>query len=168
MSIAGSRGGDQAATEPVAAEKTSKPGIRLTNEAWESLFQAQVTLMREFSSEKIWNDLSMREYDVLYSLTKGPDCGMRPADLNESILLSQPSLSRMIDRLEQRGLVRRNPDPTDGRSLNVTLTDAGRSIQREVGRKHAATVAKHMGNALSETQLHQLIELCTTLQRKHS
>ncbi len=140
--------------------------IRLANEAWESLFQAQVSLMRIFTAENIWQDLSIREYDVLYALTKGPETGLRLCELNEKIPLSQPSLSRMAERLEKRGLVRRSQDPSDGRSVNVCLTDKGRELQRSIGRKHATTVASQMNQALDHDQLLQLIELCSQLREK--
>lgn len=46
---------------------------RLANEAWESLLTAHTTLMKEFADRNIWNTVSMREYDVLYTLSKCPE-----------------------------------------------------------------------------------------------
>jgi hypothetical protein len=45
---------------------------RLANDAWEALLSAHARLMKQFATEDIWQDLSMREYDVLYTLSK---CG---------------------------------------------------------------------------------------------
>ena len=43
---------------------------RLANDAWEALLSAHARLMKQFAAEDIWRDLSMREYDVLYTLSK--------------------------------------------------------------------------------------------------
>src|SRR4029450_6750458 len=51
--------------EPVMAGRT-----RLANDAWEALLSAHARLMKQFAAEDIWQDLSMREYDVLYTLSK--------------------------------------------------------------------------------------------------
>ena len=61
------------------------------------------------------NEVSRTEYDVLYTLSKcrGP---IRLGELNRRVLLSQPALSRMVDRLVERGLVRREADEADGRA----------------------------------------------------
>ena len=67
----------------------------------------------------------MREYDVLYTLSKCPE-PIRLSELNRHVLLSQPALSRMVDRLAARGLVARQADPADGRGVRLSLT-AGRA-----------------------------------------
>ena len=67
----------------------------------------------------------MREYDVLYTLSKCPE-PVRLGELNRHVLLSQPALSRMVDRLADRGLDRSaQADPADGRGVRLSLTDAG-------------------------------------------
>ena len=75
--------------------------------------------------QDVWEDLSMREYDVLYTLSKCPD-PIRLTELNRHVLLSQPALSRMVDRLADRGLVSRDaPTRADGRGVRLALTDDG-------------------------------------------
>ena len=97
--------------------------IRLANAAWEALLTAHSHLMRRFIDERVWRDqeLSMREYDVLYTLSKCPEPA-RMGDLQGGVLLSQPALSRLVDRLEARGLVERVRDSCDGRAVRVALT----------------------------------------------
>ena len=59
-----------------------KTGRRhLANDAWEALLSAHAVLMKQFAAEDIWQDVSMREYDVLYTLSKGPE-PQRISDLN--------------------------------------------------------------------------------------
>ncbi|QJW36048.1 MarR family winged helix-turn-helix transcriptional regulator [Cellulosimicrobium protaetiae] len=137
---------------------------RLAVETWESLFRAQVTIMRRLQSDPVWDGLTLREYDVLFSLTKGPDDGMRLRDLNAYILLSQPSLSRMVDRLATRGLVERTSAPDDARGTLVRLTPAGRDIQRTTGRAHARAIATYVGGALDDDELVTLGRLLERLR----
>jgi len=136
--------------------------IRLANDAWEALLSAHAGLLKELLAEDAWGEVSMREYDVLYTLSKtaGP---IRIGELNDHVLLSQPALSRMVDRLADRGLVRRSPDPSDARGVLIALTEEGRDLQREVGRRHARDVATAMTTRLETAELAQLQALCSRL-----
>ena len=134
----------------------------LANDAWESLLSAHVHLMRRFAAEDIWQDLSMREYDVLYTLAKCPG-PLRIGELHRHVLLSQPALSRLVDRLVARGLVERSADLTDGRGVRLALTDAGRARQRQVGRLHARSVARALTAELSADEIGQLAAICRKL-----
>ena len=128
---------------------------RLANDAWEALLSAHARLMKQFAAEDIWQDLSMREYDVLYTLSKRRE-PVRMGELHRQVLLSQPALSRMVDRLVERGLIARCPDPADGRGVRLSLTDAGRDIQHQIGRRHARSVTRALTGQLSPEELRQL------------
>src|ERR1700722_1517680 len=73
------------------------------NDAWEALLTAHSSLIRKFNAQDVWGDLSMKEYDVLYTLSKCPD-PIRLGELNRHVLLSQPALSRMVGRLHGRSV----------------------------------------------------------------
>jgi DNA-binding MarR family transcriptional regulator len=133
------------------------------NDAWEALLSAHAVLMKQFAAEDIWAEVSMREYDVLYTLSKGP---VNITDLNRHVLLSQPALSRMVDRLAARGLIERCPDPADGRGRRLSLTDEGRAVQRQIGRRHARGVARAVSTALTPADQRQLETLCRKLARQ--
>jgi DNA-binding MarR family transcriptional regulator len=135
---------------------------KLANDAWESLLSAHAVLMRQFAAERIWQDVSMREYDVLYTLSKCAE-PLRLTELNRYVLLSQPALSRMVDRLVERGLVDRCPDPADGRGVRLGLTESGRARQREVGLRHGVSVARAVSAALTTEELEQLEAICRKL-----
>ena len=136
--------------------------VRLANDAWEALLSAHAVLLKEFLAEDLWGEISMREYDVLYTLAKA-GMPVRIGDLQDHVLLSQPALSRMVDRLVARDLIQRGPDPSDARGVLISLTDAGREIQRNVGRRHARHVAASMTRRLDTEALGQLEELCGRL-----
>ncbi|THV40174.1 MarR family winged helix-turn-helix transcriptional regulator [Glycomyces buryatensis] len=135
---------------------------RLANDAWEALLTAHARLMKGFAAEDMWDDISMREYDVLYTLSKH-DGPIRPVELGRDVLLSQPALSRMVERLVDRGLVARAADPVDGRGVRLSLTEAGRGAQRRIGGRHAVDVSRAVKRALTESEMHQLEALCRKL-----
>jgi DNA-binding MarR family transcriptional regulator len=135
---------------------------RLANDAWEALMSARARLLKRFAAEDIWRDLSMREYDVLYTLSKCRE-PVRIGELHRHILLSQPALSRMVDRLVERGFIDRFPDPADGRGVHLCLTAAGRDKQREIGRRHARSVARAVTAELSPDELRQMATICWKL-----
>jgi DNA-binding MarR family transcriptional regulator len=135
---------------------------RLANEAWEALLSAHARLVKQFAAEDTWHDLSMREYDVLYTLAKGCE-PMRIGELHRHVLLSQPALSRLVDRLVERGYIQRQGDPADGRGVQLSLTEAGREKQRQIGRRHARSVARAITAELGPAELQQLARICEKL-----
>ena len=140
------------------------PAERRAVEAWESLFRAQVAVLRRLGADDIWHDVSFREYDVLFTLRSRPGHAARLRDLAAHSLLSQPSLSRMVDRLEARGLVAREVVPGDARGTLVVLTEEGVRVQGEVGRRHAEAIAAYVGGALGDDDLDALRDLTSRLR----
>ncbi len=133
---------------------------RLIVDAWEALFRAQVSILRDISAEFPDGDLTIVEYDLLFNLSRLPSHAARPRDLNQVLLLSQPSVSRLIDRLAERRLVTKTADPDDGRGILVTLTDDGLRVFRKVAAVHSESIARRFGDALDADELTTLIELC--------
>lgn len=127
--------------------------------AWESLFRAQVQVMRELQAEFPSDEISMTEYDVLFNIVREPERCTRLRDLNRRVLLSQPSVSRMIDRLTERGFVEKIPDPDDRRSTSVRLTDQGFEVYRRAAFPHMDSIAAVMAQALTEKEMLQLTAL---------
>jgi len=134
----------------------------LANEAWEALLSAHAVLVKELAAQGIWRDISMREYDVLYTLSKCRE-PLRLGELNRHVLLSQPALSRLVERLVERGLVARCADPADGRGVRLLLTEEGRTVQRELGQRHARDVVRSLSARVSADELAQLYTICRKL-----
>ncbi|MCP2032467.1 DNA-binding MarR family transcriptional regulator [Okibacterium sp. HSC-33S16] len=132
--------------------------------AWESLFRAQVGVLRVLGTEFPTKEMSLNEYDVLFNLSLQPERRARLRDINQLVLLSQPSVSRLIDRLVARGLVSKHPDPNDKRGTIVAITDAGFAKYRDVARTHMATITELMGSALTDEELGQLKQLTSKLR----
>jgi DNA-binding MarR family transcriptional regulator len=136
---------------------------KLANEAWEALFRAQRTIYGEFErSGEVWGSLAPTEYGVLYALSTAPG-PLRITELCEDVLLSQPGMSRLIARLEDKGLIERVGDPSDARASRVRMTAAGVRTQRQVGVAHAREVGRLMTDGLDHDELTELRSLCRKL-----
>ncbi|WP_333473370.1 MarR family winged helix-turn-helix transcriptional regulator [Lolliginicoccus lacisalsi] len=136
------------------------------NAAWEALLTAHAALMKRFAANDIWDGTTMREYDVLYALSKCAE-PLRLAELNDYVLLSQPALSRMVDRLVERGLIHRDRDPHDKRGVRLALTEDGKATQRRIGGRHAVDVARAIKNPLTDDEMRELERLCRKLAHQH-
>jgi DNA-binding MarR family transcriptional regulator len=71
-------------------------------------------------------------YDVLWALRRAPGRRARMSELAEHLTLSRGGLTKLVDRLEDAGLLRREPAEHDGRGLYATLTDAGDQMLRRM------------------------------------
>jgi DNA-binding MarR family transcriptional regulator len=136
--------------------------FRLANEAWEAYYRAQAAIAREFSDADIWGGLLTREYAVLHALSTEPD-GLRITELGDDVLLTQPGMSRLIARLEGRGLVERGGDLDDARARRIRLTPEGADLQHRVGASVARHIAEAMSRALNSEQLETLRDLSLAL-----
>lgn len=136
----------------------------LAVDAWEALFRAQVSVLRQLNAEFPTELLSLNEYDVLFNLSRQQGRRLRLRDLNKHLLLTQPSVSRLVDRLVERELVNKSPDPGDGRGTIVSLSDAGHELFRRVAVIHADTIWHRVGGVLSITELEQLTKLSDKLR----
>jgi DNA-binding MarR family transcriptional regulator len=100
--------------------------------------------------------LSFVEYHALARLSENPGNTMRMSELAEVTDASLSRLSHLIKRLERRGLVRREPDPADGRYTNAILTEEGLRLLVASAPAHVAKVRELVIDALTRDQLRQL------------
>ena len=145
----------------------AQPGgspVKLAAETWESLFRAQVAVMRRLQSGPAFKSLAVNEYDVLFTLSRCPSGWLRLNELNDNVLLSQSSLSRLVERLEKRGLLERMPAPQDGRGVLLRLTDAGRELQKQIGREHVRDISALITPALTASEQRELLRLTEKLR----
>ena len=78
-------------------------------------------------------ELAANDYSVLATLRRaGPPYVLSPSDLTSRLHRSSGGMTKILKRLEERGLVRRAPDPVDGRGSRVSLTRAGRDLQDRI------------------------------------
>jgi DNA-binding MarR family transcriptional regulator len=102
------------------------------------------------------SDLGMVEYQVLARLSSQPERTMRMSSLADLANSSLSRLSHLVKRLEDRGFVRREPDPADGRFTNAILTEEGFRVLAEAAPGHVAHVRSLVIDVLSPEQLRRL------------
>lgn len=137
-------------------------------EAWEALFRAQVAVLRDLRGAFPRNEISFNEYDVLFNLSREPGRRARIRDLNEQLLLTQPSVSRLLDRLAARGLISKSGDPSDRRGTMVAMTEEGYDLYRRMSVEHANAIRDRVGGALDPVELAELTELSRKLRNGRS
>jgi DNA-binding MarR family transcriptional regulator len=71
------------------------------------------------------DELTQAEYDVLLTVVRGDDNSARLRDVTANMLISQPSVSRLVDRMVARDLISKCVDPLDGRGAIVRATERG-------------------------------------------
>lgn len=136
---------------------------RLALESWENLFRAQHELLALLSTDFDEAELSQTEYDVLLTVTRSPEMTARLRDITSRALMSQPSVSRLVDRMAAKGLVTKATDPADGRGTLVTATERGARSFRTLGSVHGRHIAERMA-VLTEDEQRLLLTLTTRLR----
>jgi DNA-binding MarR family transcriptional regulator len=102
------------------------------------------------------SNLGMVEYQVMAMLSQSPERRMRMSSLAEVTNASLSRLSHLVKRLEEGGLVRREPDPADGRFTHAILTDKGFQTLAAAAPGHVAHVRSLVIDVLSPGQLRRL------------
>jgi DNA-binding MarR family transcriptional regulator len=128
-------------------------------EAWKAVISLLLLLPGALDAQ-LQRDagLSMFEYAVLSSLSISDDRTVRMSELAELASGSLSRLSNVVTRLERRSLVRRIPDPVDGRCTDAVLTDQGWDLVVQAAPGHAAAVRQLVLDPLTDAQVHSLGE----------
>ena len=124
--------------------------------AWRLYFESALALMSVLDDE-LERDagIPMRWYDVLVHLEDEPE-GLRMNELAERILYSKSGFTRVVDRLEEEGLVRRVRPENDRRSILVVPTDAGRKLLDQARTSHRRSIEMHFAAHLSDADVKAL------------
>lgn len=108
-------------------------------------------------------DVSHFAYTVLAMLSESPGRTLRMSRLAVLAQGSLPRLSQVVARLEDKGWVRRTPDPTDGRFTLAILTDAGYDKVVATAPDHVREVRRLVFDALTKAQVKQLTTIGTRI-----
>ncbi|SFO03752.1 transcriptional regulator, MarR family [Geodermatophilus obscurus] len=104
-------------------------------------------------------------YEILVQLSETPDRMMRMSELADRCLSSRSRLSHAVSRLEERGWVRRQECPEDGRGLLAVLTDEGFAALEAAAPIHVESVRTHLFDQLSPQQIAAMRDVGETLLR---
>ena len=83
-------------------------------------------LWRADENLSLFQQISFNEYDYLQAVKELGN--PRLSDLAEMLSVTKPSASNMVNKLQKKGLLRRQPAPNDGRAILISLTDAGKNL----------------------------------------
>jgi DNA-binding MarR family transcriptional regulator len=109
-------------------------------------------------------DLSYVQWQILARLQDSPAGGQRMTDLADGVVYSRSGLTYQAGLLERRGLVSRSPSPDDERSIDVTITDAGRALFARVLPGHVEVVSRLLFEPLSRQDVETLTDLLTPVR----
>ncbi len=90
---------------------------------------------------------------------------LRPVELERKLEMPQYTTSRLLDRMEKAGLVRRKPCPVDGRGHHVLLTEAGEKELTSIWPVYAASIERHLGEKLCDVSAGNLADLLDRIGR---
>ena len=122
-------------------------------ETWRALNRLLARLPSVLGSDlQCDSGLSYLEYYVLTGLSEQPDRTLRMSTLAARAHSELSRLSHLIRRLERRGFVRREPDPSDGRFTNAILTDAGYEHLVKASPAHIDKVREVVFDVLDEDE----------------
>jgi DNA-binding MarR family transcriptional regulator len=141
-----------------------KPPSETVVDAWIALLRAQQVAVLHV--ERAFRDADLPPhawYDVLWELDRGPEAGLRPFEIEKRILLAQSNISRLIDRLQERGLVERRACDDDGRGQQVRITAAGREMRRKMWPVYARAITEAVGRHVTEREAATLRDLLARL-----
>src|SRR6266852_7157565 len=125
--------------------------------AWRLFFESALALLDVLDAElEQAVGIPQRWYDVLVHLEESPQ-GLRMNELAERILYSKSGFTRVVDRMEEAGLVQRVRPENDRRSILVVLTDEGRTTMEQARRHHRHGIEQHFSSHLADTDIKTLI-----------
>jgi DNA-binding MarR family transcriptional regulator len=157
-------------THPIRPTRTEADG-RLS--AWSSLLRVHAALVPELERELVAaHRMPLSWYDVLLELNAAEQRRLRMSELGARVVLSRERVSRVVDELERAGLVGRERNPDDKRSVYAVLTPAGRDRLREAAPTYLAGIGRHFTAYLSEEEARHITDalqrvLDAAEQRQH-
>lgn len=124
---------------------------------WRSFLRTHAAVVQRLERDLLNEvDLPLPWYDVLLQLIEAPGRRLRMAELADRVLLSRSGLTRLIDRLQAEGLVRREPSEHDARGTFTVITDAGAARLRAASPSHLASIDRAWVRHFDDSELRVL------------
>jgi MarR family transcriptional regulator, 2-MHQ and catechol-resistance regulon repressor len=141
----------------------------VSTDAFSGLLGAHATLTRELSAALVASHgLTINDYGCLLLLHRAGEEGMRRIDLANQLQLSPSGITRLLDRLEDQGLVGKGECKSDARVSYAILTDAGHEKLRAAAPGHVDDIDRRLSAVLSEDEMKTLAELLSRLSDSDS
>ena len=137
--------------------------VRLTaaqNTAWRLFLKTHAVLLEHIEQALKQADLpDLSWYDVLWALEEAPDHRLRLHELAAALVLQRSNLTRLVDRMEQAGFVKRESCQSDRRGAFAIMTQAGLVLRQQMWQVYAQSIHQHFAQALSEEQIAVLTQV---------
>ncbi len=118
--------------------------------AWKAVLNAHASVVARVEEALAEADLPpLTWYDVLWAVRRAPGRRVRMAELADSLTLSRGGLTKLADRLEDAGLVRREPAEDDGRGFYAVLTEGGEEMLRRMWPVYARVLRETFVGAIT-------------------
>jgi DNA-binding MarR family transcriptional regulator len=125
--------------------------------AWVRLMKAQrIALAAVEAALKRAGMPPLAWYDVLLETERAGETGARPFELESTLLLAQYNLSRLLDRVERKGLIAREACAEDGRGQVVRITDRGKALRGAIWPVYARAIESAIGGRLNASEAEML------------
>ena len=126
-------------------------------DAWRGLLFAHAKVVRALEADMLEeHDLPITWFDLLSRLKQAPDQRLRMHQLEEASVFTRSGLTRVSDRLEEAGFVRREQSAEDRRGVYLAITQAGIDKIDEVWPDHLVSIHKHFGQYLDRRDAESL------------
>jgi DNA-binding MarR family transcriptional regulator len=126
-------------------------------QAWRGMLRAHSELTRALDAELTReHELPLSSYEVLLFLNDSEGGRMRMSELADSVLLSRSGLTRLVDRLERDGLLKRERCESDARGFFAQITPQGRRVFAAARQTHLDGVRRLFLDRFSRDELREL------------
>ncbi len=137
-------------------------------DAWQALLHAHDKITRVLDAElRESHQLTWAEYDVLLRLAKATGRTLTMTELAKRIMISPSGLTRVVDGLEEKGLVKRTRSADDARVVSTALTETGRDKVRRAAQTHLRGIRQHFTGLLSTSQLREVASALQVITGPH-
>jgi DNA-binding MarR family transcriptional regulator len=140
--------------------RQTKPFASLHQEALLNLMRTSATIIDALEDVLRPHGIGATQYNVLRILRGAGSTGLCRNELRDRMLTRMPDVTRLLDRMEEAGLVARARDNDDRRMVFTTITDAGLQLLDRLDAPLGELHQRRVGH-LSDEQLSQLIDLLT-------
>ncbi|MDP9245248.1 MAG: MarR family transcriptional regulator [Chloroflexota bacterium] len=128
--------------------------------AWRAFLRASIASSVALEAALADTGVSHSEYDVLVNVATGPKDGLRPTELAERVLITKSGLTRLLDRLVDRGYIERRACASDRRGQLIVLTVDGRRAFRRAAPNVVRAIGTMFGDHFSERDVTALRAAC--------
>jgi DNA-binding MarR family transcriptional regulator len=139
------------------------------NTAWRLFLKTHAVLLAQIEQTLKQSNLpDLSWYDVLWALEEAPDHRLRLHELADALVLQRSNLTRLVDRMEQAGFVKREICDRDRRGAFAVITKEGLALRQQIWQVYSKSIHQHFAQRLSDEQITALTQVFSLLLKTRS